>query len=513
MKKFYISIIILCLMFSNLESATRRLRATYRSDPSTTISIGWDQYSGISPVLYYGTVDNGVNSALYPYQSAPALTTSDGGMNNTFVRLSGLIPNTIYYFVIKDNEGTSQRYSFQTISNDPNQPVSLICGGDTRTGIATRIIGFKLVAKLRSQAVIFDGDLTDSGLDNELQDWFDNWTYTIATDGRITPIVLAEGNHEFGIINISNLFDTPYIGSNSLLNYYSIPFGGSLLRVYNLNSFVDIPTETTWLNGQLSTYGNSTTWNLPQYHLPVRPIVSTKTNDQDEYNQWVPLFEQYNVKLVQEADAHVFNMTWPVKSSALSGNDNGFIRDDVNGIVYFGQGGWGAPLYVPDIPKSWTRGFEAMNHFMLVHFYPNKVDIYTIRFENEPNVPALNDQSRMTLPSQLSLETLTDKNGIQSGDHVTISNTVSAIPAIPANYDYSISIFPTVVQNNLTVKFDNPMVGSNVRIIDLTGRIIDNLPMNTSGLLDINMTRYQSGIYFVDVYNQMSLKVIKFIKL
>ena len=193
-------------MFSNLESATRRLRATYRSDPSTTISIGWDQYSGISPVLYYGTVDNGVNSALYPNQSAPALTTSDGGMNNTFVRLSGLIPNTIYYFVIKDNEGTSQRYSFQTISNDPNQPVSLICGGDTRTGIATRIIGFKLVAKLRSQAVIFDGDLTDSGLDNELQDWFDNWTYTIATDGRITPIVLAEGNHEFGIINISNLF-------------------------------------------------------------------------------------------------------------------------------------------------------------------------------------------------------------------------------------------------------------------------------------------------------------------
>ena len=509
MKKISLTLVMLCLIINYSDSAVRRLRATYRTDPSTSISIGWDQYSGNSPVLNYGTTDQGTNSNLYPSHASPVLTTSDGGMNNTFVRLTGLTPNTIYYFVISDSEGSSQRYSFQTISNDPNQPLSLICGADTRAGIAPRIIGFKLVAKLRPQAVIFDGDLTDSGLDNELQEWFDDWSNTIATDGRITPIVMAEGNHEFGIINISNLFDTPYIGSNSNLNYYSIPFGGSLLRVYNLNSFVDIPTETSWLNNELATYSNSTTWNLPQYHLPVRPLVSTKVNDQDEYNQWVPLFEQYHVKLVQEADAHVFNMTWPIMSSSASGSDQGFIRDDVNGIIYFGQGGWGAPLYTPDNPKSWTRGFESMYHFMVVHFYSDHVDMYTVRFENEPNVPVLTDQNRMNLPTQLVLETMTDKNGIQSGNQVSIYKVITSLPG---QIDNSISVFPSFVQNFLTVKNDDFSVETNVRITDVGGKTIMDVGMNTTNLLQLNMAGVQPGVYLVQIYNIRTSKVFKIIK-
>ena len=509
MKRTALTIVMLCLMIIHSYSAVRRLRATYRTDPSTSISIGWDQYSGNSPVLYYGTTDQGTNSNLYPTHSSPSLTTSDGGMNNTFVRLTGLTPNTIYYFVISDSEGTSQRYSFQTISNDPNQPLSLICGADTRAGIAPRIIGFKLVAKLRSQAVIFDGDLTDSGLDNELQEWFDDWSNTIATDGRITPIVMAEGNHEFGIINISNLFDTPYIGSNSNLNYYSIPFGGSLLRVYNLNSFVDIPTETSWLKNELATYSNSTTWNLSQYHLPVRPIVSTKVNDQDEYNQWVPLFEQYHVKLVQEADAHVFNMTWPIKSSSAAGSDQGFIRDDVNGIVYFGQGGWGAPLYSADNPRSWTRGYDSIYHFMVVQFYSSHVEIYTAKFENEPNIPELTDQNRMTIPPQLMLVTLTDKNGIQSGDHVTISKEITSLPD---NIYNSFTVFPTLVQDFLTIKNYNLSNKATVRIVNATGKTTENVNMNSTNSLQINMSGYQPGIYVVQINDNKYTRIYKIIK-
>ncbi len=510
MKKIILPLIMLSLVISSLDSATRRYRATFRTDPSTTISIGWDQYSGNSPVLYYGTVDNGTNWNLYPLHTSPVLTTTDGGMNNTFVRLSGLSPGTIYYFVIKDSEGISLRYSFQTISNDQTQPLSLICGADTRSGVATRIVGYKLVAKLRPMAIIFDGDLTDAGSAAELQSWFDDYTNTIATDGRITPIVLAEGNHETGVVNISNLYDTPNDGTNYENNYNSLPFGGKLLRVYSLNSnLTDYTVETAWLKSQLMSYGNSTIWNLPQYHLPVRPTTSVKSNNDNEYRQWVPLFEQYNVKLVQEADAHVFSMTWPIKSSSATGNAQGFVRDNVNGIVYFGQGGWGAPLYVADNPKSWTRGYEAVNHFMLLHLYPDHVDIYTIRFENEPNVPVLMDQTRFTIPGQLSLETMTDENGIQSGNVATISRVINSLPDNTAN---SISVFPSFVQNNLTVRMDNSFGESTVKITDLTGKIIDNQPVNSSGVLQLNMTGYQAGVYIVDVINQQNLKVFKIIK-
>lgn len=509
MKKTILTLIIVSLVTISLYPAIRRIRASYRTDPSTTISIGWDQYSGSSPVLYYGTVDNGTNWNQYPLQATPVVTTTDGGMKNTFVRLSGLIPNTIYYFVIKDTEGAGQRYSFQTISNDPSLPLSLICGADTRSGIAVRVTGFKLVAKLRPQAVIFDGDLTDSGTAAELQSWFDDWGNTIATDGRITPIVLAEGNHETGVVNISNLYDTPNDG-NIENNYHSLPFGGTLLRVYSLNSNIsNLSAQTAWLQGQLINYGKSTTWNLPQYHFPIRPVAGVKSNNQAEYNQWVPLFEQYNVRLVQEADAHVFSITWPIRSSTASGNDQGFVRDDANGIVYFGEGGWGAPLYAADNPKSWSRGYESINHFMVVHFYPDNVDIYTVKLENEPNVPALTDQSRMTIPAQLSLETLTDKNGIQSGDHVTISKVITSLPESPDN---SISVFPTFVQNTLSIKNDNFSEGTNVRIVDAAGKTIEAVTMDSSNLLQLNMAAYQPGIYVVRIYNVKSMKVFKIIK-
>lgn len=509
MKKIILILIINCLITLSLYPATRRVRASYRTDPSTTISIGWDQYSGSSPVLYYGTVDNGINWNLYTLQATPVLTTTEGEMNNTFVRLSGLTPNTIYYFVIKDSEGAGQRYSFQTISNNPTQPLSLICGGDTRSGIAVRVTGFKLVAKLRPQAVIFDGDFTDSGTAAELQSWFDDWNNTVATDGRITPIVVAEGNHETGVVNISNLFDTPNDG-NIENNYNSLPFGGTLLRVYSLNSNIpDLSAETAWLKGRLMSYGNSTTWNMPQYHFPIRPVASVKTNNQEEYNQWVPLFEQYNVKLAQEADAHVFSMSWPIKSSTATGNDQGFVRDDVNGIVYFGEGGWGAPLYSADNPKSWTRGYESVNHFMVVHFYPNNVDIYTVRLENEPNVPALTDQNRMTIPTQLSLETLTDKNGIQSGNFVTITRSTTSLPD---NKDNAISVFPTFVQNTLTINNANLLAGTTVRIVDASGKTVEDVSVNSSDILQLDMANFQPGLYMIQIYNIKGMKVFKIIK-
>jgi len=181
----------------------------------------------------------------------------------------------------------------------------------------------------------------------------------------------------------------------------------------------------------------------------------------------------------------------------------------VNGVVYFGEGGWGAPLYAADNPKSWTRGYESVNHFMVVHFYPNKVDIYTIRLENEPNVPALTDQTRMNVPTQLSLETMTDKNGVQSGDHVTISKSVTALPDQPDN---SISVFPSSVQDYLTIKNDNLADGASVKIVDITGKTLKDVSMNSLNLLQLNMTGYRPGVYVVQVSNVSSLKVFKIIK-
>ena len=145
----------------------------------------------------------------------------------------------------------------------------------------------------------------------------------------------------------------------------------------------------------------------------------------------------------------------------------------------------------------------------MLFFFQGNADIYTVRLENEPNVPALTDQNRMTIPTQLSLETMTDKNGIQSGDHVTISKGITALPDNPDN---SISVFPTTVQNTLTIKNNNLTDGTNVRIVDVAGRTIEDVSMNTSNLLQLNMAAYQPGVYVVQIYNVKYLKIFKIIK-
>ena len=83
-----------------------------------------------------------------------------------------------------------------------------------------------------------------------------------------------------------------------------------------------------------------------------------------QYKNFVPLFEKYkNVRLCVENDSHTCKVTWPIVSSSGPLSDEGFERNDEKGIVYAGEGCWGAPLRAADDSKSWTRHAEGVNQF------------------------------------------------------------------------------------------------------------------------------------------------------
>jgi len=146
---------------------------------------------------------------------------------------------------------------------------------------------------------------------------------------------------------------------------------------------------------------------------------------------------------------------------------------------------------------------------MVVQFYSSHVEIYTAKFENEPNIPELTDQNRMTIPPQLMLVTLTDKNGIQSGDHVTISKEITSLPD---NIYNSFTVFPTLVQDFLTIKNYNLSNKATVRIVNATGKTTENVNMNSTNSLQINMSGYQPGIYVVQINDNKYTRIYKIIK-
>ncbi|MCB0396998.1 MAG: fibronectin type III domain-containing protein [Flavobacteriales bacterium] len=396
--KKFLALAGILLMGSWAHATTNKYRLTLRDDPSTTIVIGWNQVSGSGATVYYGPTDLGTNWSAYPNSKTPDRTVSDKGMTNTFARITGLQPNTNYYFVIKDSEGNSARYWFRTCPNTPSERLSFIAGGDSRNNATPRRNANKLVAKLKPHAVLFGGDMTDGGSNSEWGEWFDDWQLTIASDGRMFPIVATRGNHESSNSIIYNLFDVP-----SSEVYYALTFGGSLIRTYTLNTETSITgTQTNWLVNDLQA-SSGITWKTAQYHKPMRPHTSSKSEGNTQYSSWAQPFYDYGVRLVVECDAHTVKTTWPVMPSTGGGSDEGFIQENTNGTVYAGEGCWGAPLRTNNDDKTWTRNSGMFNQFKWVFVDQQKIEMRTINVDNADQVGSVSNNDPFTIPSNLNI--------------------------------------------------------------------------------------------------------------
>ena len=59
MKKIILTLLLLAVLSTYASNDKYRLIIT--DNPATTIMIGWNQISGSTPVVYYGTTDNVTN--------------------------------------------------------------------------------------------------------------------------------------------------------------------------------------------------------------------------------------------------------------------------------------------------------------------------------------------------------------------------------------------------------------------------------------------------------------------
>jgi hypothetical protein len=374
------------------------VRAMFNSDASVAVTIGWNQKSGASPAFFYDTQNLNENFSLKQEISS---SNEAKGLKSNFVRLKNLKPSTKYYFYIVDSEGKSQVYHFSTVSNNSNTRLSFVAGGDSRDRREIRIKGNEIVAKLRPDAVLFNGDFTGIDIPQQWKDWFKDWESSISSDGRVSPLVVTRGNHEHTNKVMNDLFDVP---TNNIC--YSTTFGGDLLNIISLNSEISkICSQKMFLRQTLRDHSHYH-WQMPQYHRPIRAHVAAKKEMETEYKNYVPLFEKYaNVRLCLENDSHTCKITWPIVASKGEGSSEGFIRNDEKGIIYAGEGCWGAPLRIADDSKPWTRDAEAVNQVNWIFVDKNKIELRTVLYENAAEVEALTDDNRFRMPANLKLWT------------------------------------------------------------------------------------------------------------
>lgn len=404
--RLFLSVFIVISMVVSVKALTDKYRCMWRDDPSTTMVIGWNQVSGTAPVVYYDVSDRGEVINKYAFLKKADRIIAFRDMNNYFVRLTNLQPNTFYYFIIKDSEGLSRRMYFKTAPDRPDTRISIIAGGDSRNNVVARKSSNKLVSKLKPLCVLFNGDMTDGDTGKEWQSWLDDWQLTIGSDGRITPVLVARGNHESSNETLFNLFDLP---SENV--YYSFGFGGNLVRLYTLNSLIPVGgDQKAWLQRDLEGSSNYI-WKIAQYHYPMRPHTKSKEEQDEQVIHWASLFQKYQVCLGMESDAHVVKSTFPIRPSSEAGSYEGFIRDDVQGTVYVGEGGWGAPLRRNDDDKPWTRASASFNHFEWIFLDQERIEVRIIRTDNADKVAELPKENVFMIPANLEVWKPSNGNG------------------------------------------------------------------------------------------------------
>jgi hypothetical protein len=330
---------------------------TWQRDPTTTMTIDWYTQDAAAPVVVNYRA-RGASEWLQTRGDTRAFPFTDRHIHR--VELTGLQPDTEYEFRI---EGFNRIRLLRTMPDDVvERAVKFVAGGDIRHDVRWQEQTSRQAMKFEPDFVMWGGDLAYAdGREDRAYRWFELLNATMHTlvtpTGRSVPVLASNGNHEVrGGYYRSNDHElrrdfpayTQADGSRAqIAPYYFALFAfpgqpgygvmdfGNYLSVILLDSDHTNPIggqQADWLRSTLAARTN-VPHVFPIYHVGGFPSVRNPngTTHRNVREHWVPLFEQFNVRVVFENHDHVFKRTFPIRNGQIS-------RD---GVVYIGDGAWG----------------------------------------------------------------------------------------------------------------------------------------------------------------------------
>jgi hypothetical protein len=179
------------------------------------------------------------------------------------------------------------------------------------------------------------------------QEFLEIWTaQMVSPDGRTLPMVPVIGNHD-----VLERYSNPFREAVFFYQLFAFPNFGIPYRLMQIGkdvAFILLDSGHTfpvgggqaeWLEETLMDI-EKVPYKVPVYHIAAYPSVYSKDSASSEQIRkfWVPLFEQYGVRISMENDNHAFKRSYPML--------RGKIHED--GVTYLGDGSWGT---TPRQPK------------------------------------------------------------------------------------------------------------------------------------------------------------------
>ena len=394
-------------------AATKYHRLSWDGDAAHSAVIGFSpDGTSNNPYVTYGySTDEGSWSTAQVSSSE----TFDSSLTSHFVRLTNLTADSAVYYRVCDDSGCGDRFWFKTAPTD-NSPFVVVAGGDTRTGWTTRQQGNALIAKIRPLVIMHGGDFTNADNASEMGSFLEDWALTYSSDQingysykRIYPLVPTHGNHEDGNYStICQVFGVDYNadGQCNTSDTYGVVEVSPLLRIYTLNSqFINsgyssyATAMNNWLQSDLANNGSSATWRFAQYHKPMFPHYTGKSDNPTLFTWWAQNFYDYAMNVVVESDTHLTKVT-----QAVVPNGSDFATTTSGGTVYVGEGSWGAPARSANDPKSWTIDLASIQQYKVIQVSPDQAVVRTAQFDSSASTLSREDREAdpLVLPANVN---------------------------------------------------------------------------------------------------------------
>lgn len=380
---------------------------TWQRDPLTTMTICWiaeDRF--LQDTVYFRP--KGEETWKEAKTKPNKITQSR--KNVYFLELTGLAAGSSYEFRMG---GSEEIHLFRTMPSTLSQPIRFVEGGDVYHDEIERVSKTnKLAAARDPMFAVIGGDLAYAVdkfgiLGDNLERWLiwlNGWYREMVTPaGFMIPIIPCIGNHEV----IGRYQQTP---DKAPYFYTLLPFPGQqgynvldfdhYLSIIILDSDHTHPvggSQTSWLAHTLEARQKNLHL-FAVYHVPAYPSVRNpvKSHHLILRQNWVPLFDKYGLNVAFEHHDHSYKRTHPLRLGAIN----------PSGVVYLGDGAWGAQPRKPNAPENrWYIAKSAQEtHFILVTLDSEKRLFQAINQSNEV-FDQLEQKVKPVKPSEMESKT------------------------------------------------------------------------------------------------------------
>ncbi|MFC2116917.1 metallophosphoesterase [Bacteroidota bacterium] len=282
------------------------------------------------------------------------------------VMLSGLKPQTIYYYQVVTGNRKSEIHSFST-AVEKDSPFSFIAYGDNKNGPFNHEKVANLALTKDPNFAIHNGDLVNRG--GVYVQWEKLFFNPIRHLISHVPIYTVIGNHEDMSDNYFSFFCPPC----DTLAYYSIDYGNAHVIILNTEeeSMFDSPNQVKWLIDDLES-NQDATWKFVVFHVP--PFTSGGNyysgSRVEVKDLLVPIFQKYGVDMVLSGHDHHYERSFPIGS-----------KSDNSAITYIVCGNGGTPMRY-NSPREWTLYSERVFGFTLINIDGSKMHFQSISIDD-----------------------------------------------------------------------------------------------------------------------------------